>query len=78
VIETRRIGDKSMTLHRITDENGVVEEHETRKNIKDEEVEDFKRNWSTKTYHKNEQLPAPKEENVTNSESKEDNKAENQ
>jgi hypothetical protein len=46
VIETRRIGDKSMTLHRVTDKDGKIEEHETRKNIKDDEVEEFKKEWT--------------------------------
>jgi hypothetical protein len=46
VIETRRIGDKSMTLHRVTDKDGQTEEHETRKNIKDDEVEEFKKEWT--------------------------------
>ena len=45
IVETRRIGDKSMTLHRVTNKDGSVEEHETMKNIKDEEVERFKNDW---------------------------------
>ena len=36
----QEIGDKSMTLHRVTDKDGNIQEHETRKNIKnDEELE---------------------------------------
>jgi hypothetical protein len=46
VIETRRIGNKSMTLHRVTDKDGQIEEHETRKNINDDEVDEFKKQWT--------------------------------
>jgi hypothetical protein len=42
-IETRRIGKQSMTLERIEKENGEVEEEETRKNIKENENEKFKK-----------------------------------
>ena len=62
VIETRRIGDKSMTLHRVTDKDGHVEEHETRKNIKDDEVEQFKKDWIAHNVPESAKLPAPKEE----------------
>ena len=34
-----------MTLERITDNDGQVKERETRKNIKDDEVEQFKKDW---------------------------------
>ena len=62
VVETRRIGDKSMTLQRVTDKDGHVEEHETRKNIKDDEVEQFKKDWISHNVPSNTQLEAPKEE----------------
>ena len=61
VIETRRIGDKSMTLQRVTDKDGHVDEHETRKNIKDDEVEEFKKQWISHNVPSNTQLPAPKD-----------------
>jgi hypothetical protein len=44
-IETRRIGKQSMTLERIEKENGEIEEEETRKNIKENEIEEFKKQW---------------------------------
>lgn len=53
VVETRRIGNKSLTLHRVTDKDGNTEEHETRKNIKDEEVDSFKKLWEEKNVHPN-------------------------
>lgn len=59
VIETRRIGNKSMTLHRVTDRDGHIEEHETRKNIKDEEVEDFKNQWNSRSMIKDQQIEGP-------------------
>ena len=62
VIETRRIGDKSMTLHRVTDKDGHVEEHETRKNIKDDEVEQFKKDWIAHNVPEAAKLEAPKEQ----------------
>lgn len=62
VVETRRIGNKSMTLQRVTDKDGHVEEHETRKNIKDDEVEQFKKDWMTHNVPANSQLPEPKSE----------------
>ena len=62
VVETRRIGNKSMTLQRVTDKEGHVEEHETRKNIKDDEVEQFKKDWMTHNVPKNTPLPEPKQE----------------
>ena len=34
-----------MTLQRVTGKDGHVEKHETRKNIKDNEVEQFKKDW---------------------------------
>ena len=63
IVETRRIGDKSMTLHRVTDKNGNVQEHETRKNINnDEELEQFKKDWIARNVPETSQLPAPKKE----------------
>ena len=64
VVETRRIGNKSMTLQRVTDKDGHVEEHETRKNIKDDEVEQFKKDWISHNVPSTNsaQLEAPKEE----------------
>ena len=64
VVETRRIGNKSMTLHRVTDRDGHIEEHETRKNIKDEEVEDFKNQWNSRNMNKNQGIEGPKEEKI--------------
>ena len=62
-VETRRIGNKSLTLHRVTDKDGKVEEHETRKNIKnDEELEAFKKDWTNRNVPSNKSLEAPKEE----------------
>jgi hypothetical protein len=65
VVETRRIGNKSMTLHRVTDKDGNVEEHETRKNIKDDEMDTFKKEWFERKVPTNEkkELPEPKSEN---------------
>ena len=63
VVETRRIGDKSMTLHRVTDKDGHVQEHETRKNIKnDEELEAFKKEWIARNVPESHKLEAPKKE----------------
>lgn len=63
VVETRRIGNKSMTLHRVTDKDGKVEEHETRKNIKDDEVDEFKKQWISHNVPVNTQLPEPENKN---------------
>ena len=63
IVETRRIGDKSMTLHRVTDKNGNVQEHETRKNINnDEELEQFKKDWIARNVPETSKLPAPKKD----------------
>ena len=63
VIETRRIGDKSMTLHRVTDKDGNVEEHETRKNINnDDELEAFKKDWIARNVPESHKLTAPQKE----------------
>jgi hypothetical protein len=62
VVETRRIGNKSLTLHRVTDKDGNTEEHETRKNLKDDEVEQFKKDWMSHNIPENSQLPEPKKE----------------
>ena len=63
VVETRRIGDKSMTLHRVTDKDGHVEEHETRKNIKDDaEAEQFKKDWIAKNVPQHSTLPQPEKD----------------
>lgn len=59
VTETRRIGNKSMTLHRVTHKDGKVDEHETRKNIKDDEVEAFKKDWEAHTTVAKDAVPAP-------------------
>ena len=62
-IETRRIGDKSMTLQRVTNKDGTVEEHETRKNIKDDaEAEQFKKDWISRNVPQHSTLPEPKKE----------------
>ena len=45
-IETRTIGDKSMSLTRISFPDGKIDEHEDRQNINnDEEFEAFKNEW---------------------------------
>ena len=45
-VETRTIGDKSMSLTRISYPDGKVDEHEDRQNINnDEEFEAFKNEW---------------------------------
>ena len=64
VLETRRIGNRSMTLHRVTDKDGnVVQEHETRKNIKnDEELEAFKRDWIARNVPQSQRLEGPSKE----------------
>ena len=62
VVETRRIGDKSMTLQRVTDKDGKVEERETRKNINDDEVEQFKKDWISRNVPEKKSLPEPKKE----------------
>ena len=63
VVETRRIGDKSMTLHRVTDKDGKVEERETRKNItNDDELEAFKKEWIKRNVPDSHRLPAPQKE----------------
>ena len=61
-VETRRIGDKSMTLHRVTDSEGNVEEHETRNNIKDNEIESFQQEWLKHNSPSKAQLPEPNKE----------------
>ena len=60
-VETRRIGNKSMTLHRVTDKDGHVEEHETKKNLKDDEVEAFKKDWESRQIPAASKLQAPEE-----------------
>ena len=63
VVETRRIGDKSMTLHRVTDKDGKVEERETRKNIaNDDELEAFKKEWIKRQVPDSHRLEAPQKE----------------
>lgn len=49
LFETRKIGDKSMTLKRETDKDGNVNEEETHENLADEELEAFKSQWLTQT-----------------------------
>ena len=62
VVETRRIGNKSLTLHRVTDKDGNTEEHETRKNLKDDEIEQFKKDWMAHSIPEKSQLTEPKKE----------------
>ena len=61
VVETKRIGNKSITVHRVTDKDGHVEEHETRKNIKDNELEAFNKDWIAKNVPKQSSLPEPEQ-----------------
>ena len=49
VIETKRIGDKSITVHRHTDKSGNVSERETRENVDDDDVSSFHESWSKLT-----------------------------
>jgi hypothetical protein len=46
VIETRRIGEQSMTLHRETDREGNVTQRETRTNITEDQLESFQTRWN--------------------------------
>ena len=48
-----------MTLHRVTDKDGNVKEHETRKNIKDDEVDEFKKRWMEHKVQDKASLPEP-------------------
>lgn len=75
--ETRKIGDKSMTLKRETDKDGNVHEEESRENISDEELEEFKNQWMTRTSPK--ELPSnsdEKSDNIKKLEQKEGEKKE--
>lgn len=45
--EMRRLGDRAMTLIRETGKDGKVTEHETRTNLKDEEVARFQEEWNS-------------------------------
>ncbi|EAY07219.1 hypothetical protein TVAG_050340 [Trichomonas vaginalis G3] len=45
VTETREIGDKSMSLKRVMYPDGEVEEFESKKNLTDADLEEFKANW---------------------------------
>ena len=69
VVETKRIGNKSLTLHRVTDKDGHVEEHVTRKNIKDDELEAFNKDWISRKVPETAKLPEP-EKNQTKTEEK--------
>ena len=63
VVETKRIGDKSLTTQRVTNKDGTVDERETRKNIKDdEEAAAFKKDWEARNIPTTHKLEAPKEE----------------
>lgn len=59
VVDTKRIGNKSLTVHEVTDKDGNVEKHETAKNLRDDEIEDFKKQWSTHNVPKQSSLPEP-------------------
>ena len=56
------MGNKSVTLQHVTDKDGNVEEKETRKNIKDDEIEQFKKDRIAHNVPENAQLPEPKKE----------------
>ncbi|EAX96144.1 cysteine protease, putative [Trichomonas vaginalis G3] len=45
-IETRRIGNKSLTIQKIFQKDGSCFEHEIRKNIKPDEIDQFNKQWS--------------------------------
>ena len=79
IVETKRIGDKSITIQKTTDKDGNTEEKETRKNIKDDELAKFNTDWDNHINKSNEQkyaLPSPTQEknNTTTEETKQENK----
>lgn len=59
IIETRRIGNKSITHHKVTEKDGSVTEHESRHNIKPDEVDEFNKQWSSRNSKRQSSLPAP-------------------
>lgn len=62
VVDTKRIGNKSLTVHEVTDKDGNVEKHETAKNLHDDEIEDFKNQWASHNVPKQSSLPEPEED----------------
>ena len=65
VVETKRIGDKSITIQKTTDKNGKIEEKETRRNIKDDEITKFNEDWDkhiNKSNKPKQALPNPSQE----------------
>lgn len=59
LVETRRIGDKALSLKRETDKDGNVKEEESRENLSDDEVESFKAEWLAKTGAPNASVKPP-------------------
>ncbi|EAX81577.1 cysteine protease, putative, partial [Trichomonas vaginalis G3] len=59
VVDTKRIGNKSVTVHEVTDKDGKVEKHQTLKNIHDDELEDFLKKWNESNVPAHSSLPEP-------------------
>ena len=79
VVDTKRIGNKSLTVHEVTDKDGKVEKHETMKNIRDDEIEEFKNMWAQHNVPAQSSLPEPEnkeKKNVKKEEKKDDKKTE--
>ncbi|EAX90041.1 cysteine protease, putative [Trichomonas vaginalis G3] len=72
VVDTKRIGNKSLTIHEVTDKDGKVETHQTIKNIREDELEDFKKKWSEYKVPERSSLPEP--EKKSKKETKNDEK----
>jgi hypothetical protein len=67
-VETRRIGDQSMTLHRETDKDGKVTQRESRTNINEDQIESFQQRWNE--FHNKSTTKVP--ESIKHSESPKD------
>ena len=85
IVETKRIGDKSITIQKTTDKDGNTEEKETRKNIKDDEIAKFNDDWENrinKSKEPKQALPKPSQEktntNTSTIESKQENETKSQ
>ena len=65
IVETKRIGDKSITIQKTTDKDGNTEEKETMKNIKEDELSKFNNDWDNhinKSKEPKQALPNPSQE----------------
>ena len=65
VVETKRIGDKSYTVHTVTDKEGKTEKHETIKNMDSKDVEFFNKEWESNKETQPEKLPVTDKKNET-------------